>query len=371
MASVDDDHVLALELLLSDVHPGGQASQCRILTLPTDITTEIFLHFIPAYPECPLLTGPLSPTFLGHICRTWRDMAFSTPLLWRAIGLWGLEHWEVKLHVLSIWLARSRTCPLSIFLTYHGGDGEHDNFDFTRFLDVMIPHSARWEHIDLILPFEILRMIGIHFPLLRYLALGPTDPHTELSPLNVISPFRNAPRLTRVDLSYYFDPFTIMLPFSQLTSISAQLLTTSQCAEVLRQADALVEFKSDLFMEDENISTLHMKHLQSLKLGNSYAYNSSPSGQVLLDALTAPALRFLKISECLFPNCDPIPSVDAFVARSGCKLTALKIIQALAPEMKYRAAFRAIELVTVKRKVGSSNQNSDPDQDHVDEEQEE
>ncbi|KAJ7282623.1 hypothetical protein C8J57DRAFT_1554733 [Mycena rebaudengoi] len=358
IASVDDDHA-------------SQISKYPILTLPTDITTEIFLHFIPAYPECSPLTGPLSPTFLGHICRTWRDMAFSTPLLWRAIGLWGLEHWEVKLHVLSIWLARSRTCPLSIFMTYYGGQGEHDSFDFTRFLNVMIPHSARWEHIDLILPFEVLRMIGTHFPLLRYLALGPTDPHTELSPLNVISPFGNAPRLTRVDLSYYFDPFTIVLPFSQLTSISAHLLTTSQCAEVLRQADALVEFKSDLFMEDENISALHMKHLQSLKLGNSYAYNSSPSGQVLLDALTAPALRFLKISECLFPNCDPIPSVDAFVARSGCKLTALKIIQALAPEMKYRAAFRAIELVTVKRKVGSSNQNSDPDQDHVDEEQEE
>ncbi|KAJ7233890.1 hypothetical protein C8J57DRAFT_1195528 [Mycena rebaudengoi] len=372
----DDDDVLALERSLSaarleqeDLQTPLDVSKYPILTLPTEITTEIFLHFIPAYPECSPISGPLSPTSLGHICQTWRDIAFNTPPLWRAIGLcdhdYGREPWAIRLHVLSIWLSRSKSCPLSISLQYQGGEGEEgeDDFNFAPFLDVMIPHSARWEHIDLILPFEVLRMIGSHFPLLRSLTFGPTDSWSRVEP-GVISPFSSAPRLMRVDMSYNFDPFTILLPLSQLTSISAPLLRTSHCAEILRQAGSLVEFQADVFIpfvEDDNINALHMKHLQSLKLGHSYIFNPGSGGQLLLGALTAPALRFLKISERLFTNQDPISSVNAFISRSGCALTSLKIIQALTPETTYRAAFPQIDLVTAKHKAPIMDYNSDED----------
>jgi hypothetical protein len=40
-----------------------------VLTLPNEIVSEIFLHFIPAYPRSPPLAGILSPTCLTYICR--------------------------------------------------------------------------------------------------------------------------------------------------------------------------------------------------------------------------------------------------------------------------------------------------------------
>ncbi|KAJ6560151.1 hypothetical protein B0H19DRAFT_945240, partial [Mycena capillaripes] len=56
-----------------------------VLTLPAEIISEIFVHFLPIYPSCPPLTGFLSPTLLTQICRKWRHIALTTPALWRAI----------------------------------------------------------------------------------------------------------------------------------------------------------------------------------------------------------------------------------------------------------------------------------------------
>ncbi|KAJ7252245.1 hypothetical protein C8J57DRAFT_1520084 [Mycena rebaudengoi] len=52
-----------------------------VLTLPAEITSEIFIHFLPIYPLRPPPTGLLSPALLGQICRKWRDVALGTPRL--------------------------------------------------------------------------------------------------------------------------------------------------------------------------------------------------------------------------------------------------------------------------------------------------
>ncbi|KAJ7751712.1 hypothetical protein B0H16DRAFT_1211046, partial [Mycena metata] len=50
-----------------------------ILTLPVEVTTEIFVHCLP---ENPILSGKLAPLLLGRICRKWRDIAYGHPRLW-------------------------------------------------------------------------------------------------------------------------------------------------------------------------------------------------------------------------------------------------------------------------------------------------
>ncbi|KAJ7483427.1 hypothetical protein FB451DRAFT_1439469 [Mycena latifolia] len=57
-----------------------------VLALPNEIVSEIFVHFLPVYPERPPIIGRLSPVTLGEICRKWREIAFSTPTLWRGIS---------------------------------------------------------------------------------------------------------------------------------------------------------------------------------------------------------------------------------------------------------------------------------------------
>ncbi|KAK6978014.1 F-box domain-containing protein [Favolaschia claudopus] len=58
--------------------------------LPNEITAEIFLQFLPPYPVAPPMLGPRSPILLTKICRQWREVALTTPMLWRAITLPGV-----------------------------------------------------------------------------------------------------------------------------------------------------------------------------------------------------------------------------------------------------------------------------------------
>ncbi|KAJ7086305.1 hypothetical protein C8R43DRAFT_311955 [Mycena crocata] len=77
------DHGPAERLTDSLVYP--------VLTLPNEITSQIFIYFLAAYPRCPPFQGLLSPIILTHICHQWREIALSTPALWRAITLDRLE----------------------------------------------------------------------------------------------------------------------------------------------------------------------------------------------------------------------------------------------------------------------------------------
>ncbi|KAJ7719977.1 hypothetical protein B0H14DRAFT_3628667, partial [Mycena olivaceomarginata] len=79
----------SLPALLSEqkLVPERINSYNSVLTLPTEITIEIFINFLPTYPLGQPLTGPDSPTTLTRICRDWRDIALVTPGLWRAISL--------------------------------------------------------------------------------------------------------------------------------------------------------------------------------------------------------------------------------------------------------------------------------------------
>ncbi|KAJ6512560.1 hypothetical protein C8R45DRAFT_812130 [Mycena sanguinolenta] len=93
------------------------------LTLPNELTSEIFIHFLPLYPVPPPLIGLASPTALTRICRKWREIALDTPALWRAIefGRSPISYAHNR-HIFSTWIGRSKSCPLSIDIGGAGTD---------------------------------------------------------------------------------------------------------------------------------------------------------------------------------------------------------------------------------------------------------
>ncbi|KAJ7210575.1 hypothetical protein B0H12DRAFT_1157464, partial [Mycena haematopus] len=54
-----------------------------ILTIPVEITSEIFLHCLPAVDAAQPSTK-LAPLLLGRVCRIWRDITYTNPRLWAA-----------------------------------------------------------------------------------------------------------------------------------------------------------------------------------------------------------------------------------------------------------------------------------------------
>ncbi|KAJ7802702.1 hypothetical protein B0H14DRAFT_2528285 [Mycena olivaceomarginata] len=92
------------------------AHKYNVLSLPNEIISEIFIHFLPVYPLCPPLFGVFSPYALTQICRKWKEIALSTPSLWRALSIWniGNDAVECQVEMVESWLRKSGSLPLSI-----------------------------------------------------------------------------------------------------------------------------------------------------------------------------------------------------------------------------------------------------------------
>ncbi|KAJ7121041.1 hypothetical protein C8R44DRAFT_171487 [Mycena epipterygia] len=270
-----------------------------ILTLPNEITSEIFTHFLPPFPERSTPVGLLSPLILSHVCRQWRDAAISTPTLWNAIELILVNpnRRQQQFCLLKTWLSRSGNCPLSISLQRPLLEANDDIPSTVAFVEAIIHHTPRWYDMKLQLPYEELHLIEGPMPLLRTLELGSTEfTDAILVPPPVVL-FDQAPNLKDVVLCLYFNPFCITLPWDQITTLSATLFDT-EVVEILRHALNLEECSVWLYPSFEFIDPIPpLVHLRSL-----YILNESDCGgdtEDLFAALVLPSLQTLKICEPL------------------------------------------------------------------------
>ncbi|KAJ7257062.1 hypothetical protein C8J57DRAFT_1517107 [Mycena rebaudengoi] len=241
--SEPDPCILNLEKSFPAVHCERETLHSRledytypVLTLPAEIMSEIFIAFLPDYPECPPMSGLLSPALLGQACRNWREIAFDTPWLWRAIKLYLWN--KYSLEALKAWLSRSKRCSLSLSLR----KSDTRTFsDLSPFTDLIISHAARWEYVKLMLPYEQgYHWIEAPFPLLRHLTIAPTTYGTESEPKIL---FGKTPQLPEsVVLGPLSNSPPLVLPWSQLTRIDAEMVTPIAAVAILGQATALISF---------------------------------------------------------------------------------------------------------------------------------
>jgi len=295
-----------------------------VLTLPNEIISEIFIQFLPIYPECPPAIGPHSPTLLTHICREWREIALATPALWRAVSL--SENLIPYDHISAI-LRRSGGCPLSIHMD------EPDEGDVSEGIAVLLPHRARWGYLRIRLFRSRLPAIGGEMPLLRHLdlELGPNLP--EVLVFNEVPLLRTA--ILDVTAAY-----NVGLPWTQLTSLTLRLITLPNCVPILRQATNLVRCELDLWDGDEgdHLPDIALPYLESLCCDGFYYTDSTDC----LAPFIVPALRSLQIPE-RFIQPDPINFLTAFITKSACKLQEVRIVGSrLVRKGSYRRAFPSI-----------------------------
>ncbi|KAJ7159968.1 hypothetical protein C8R43DRAFT_993975 [Mycena crocata] len=282
-----------------------------VSTLPTEMVSEIFRHFLPVYPACPPLMGKRSPTTLTHICHEWREIALATPALWRAISLRDM-HRHGTVDVLEAWLSRSRCLPLSIqsrlgskYMQALGND----------VLAAVLPHCARWEHVSFEIAQSQFHIIDGPMPLLRDLQFK-VDTY-EIDPFVV----RDAPRLCRATLWDFPYPHNF-LPWAQLTSLTLVAKMPSECTPVLEQTTNLVHLTLVTLVYDdeepERERDIRLACLESLVLLQHSTIDEEPATQYL-DTLIVPALRKLQVPDN-FLTPDPIQGLALFIQKSGCKL---------------------------------------------------
>ena len=287
--------------------------------IPSEILIEIFQM------ACrPVDNGhrkAVTPLFIGSICRLWRDIAWSTSLLWSTIVLHvSRKQHSAQVQLLGDWLLKAKSTPLSIKLIAED-EYEYIVCAFQAIMQVLVTRSDYWLTFDSLLPPQCHHIFkNVNFPMLTSLSLHP--PKSTISTFNTPPiMFLTAPKLLDVDLSGY--TFAAMvLPWEQVKRFKTQLLTVTECLKVLRQSPNLQECNFEyVYSPDSFISKTIMPHAQLKHLDVMLIKVASVS---LFDSITLPSLSQLRIHYS-GPEKFPLSAITSFILRSTCSLERLTV----------------------------------------------
>ncbi|KAJ6522129.1 hypothetical protein DFH09DRAFT_1330770 [Mycena vulgaris] len=346
-----DAYILRLQLKRESLIKQLDVCKYPVITLPNEITSEIFIHAL----DLPSLnTQSPAPTVLAQVCRHWRNIALSLPMLWSTISLKiARKTLENRLIMANTWLDRSGTHPLSI--TFNHGPDDHGvtspGVKFAQFLLEISRHFFRLKHLEVgvTLIGPSLQLVQSRMPQLTHLALWMDRLHTPDAPV-VISP-ETFPLLRSLEL-HHFHPFTsVIFPWKQITTLICDHIDYRHLRSILEQTPALLHcevshMRSAVGPSEKPIT---LPHLESL-IFSLYPPDENPVHRLFpISAMTLPALRILQIPETYlhYPAFDVLL---ALVSRSECRLEKLRIIDlTYTSKQTYKDKFPSIPSLSFRR----------------------
>ncbi|KAF7334590.1 F-box domain-containing protein [Mycena venus] len=286
-----EHYLSALRIEKAQIQERLDSYKYPVLTLPTEITSEIFLHFVPDYPNFPPAhRSPLADFFDPNMSRVARNCSGHPGTLL-------------------------------------------DAYDDPEVIALVVPYRMQWEHLELNLPSSFLAFIDGPMPLLRHLEVALEDCE---DPVPVT--FMDVPRLCTVLLNDYAAA-SVILPWWQLTSLVLDRVYPHECTPVLQQTSDLVYCELRLYHDDTvEVPDIKLLRLESLVLKDPGPYAVTD----YLNTLLVPNLRSLEVPE-RFLGTKPIESLTFFITTSGCTLQDLRITgQRSVTEASYYEAFSSV-----------------------------
>ncbi|KAJ7044776.1 hypothetical protein C8F04DRAFT_1069508 [Mycena alexandri] len=261
-----------------------------VLTLPFEITSEIFVQCLPDKRGKDVVNPREAPLLLMQVCVAWRQIAISTPPLWSTFDVVGLNRLDLT-QLASVWFERAGTCPLSIKI--EGPLVKADNFP--DFLEIFRRRSREMRSLDLHTGLNDLESMGSRLDLasLRKLSVRVRweSMQQHVHPLHL---FQNAYRLH--ELTSNLSPSLLHLPWAQLTKFTGELYTPAQCLETTDWMPNLTECALAVSRTWPDSPIISHRKLRHLTLFSSPTAHRSCSA-IVLAYLTLPALQTLKIRD--------------------------------------------------------------------------
>ncbi|KAJ7163409.1 hypothetical protein C8R43DRAFT_879824, partial [Mycena crocata] len=272
-----------------------------VLTLPIEITREIFLHCLPNRGnQVATLSRKSAPMVLGWVCAQWRRIALSMSTLWSSVDLTLHSRSPEEYDFLRSCLSRSGSFPLTLELSYQFDEGQSKSAG--DFIDIITRHAYHLEDAKLWLPrADLVRLFdGCHFhegfPILKQLQVFDTTPEVGVPPCQFLALKRSPDLRYIVSDGKTLHPRVIQIPWTKLARIEGYALSRLQACEILVFGQYLEECSLE-FAEDPGteISTPFvgigiLPHLKTLKLLKGIN-RSGDHG--IFASVTLPALREL------------------------------------------------------------------------------
>ncbi|KAJ6515367.1 hypothetical protein C8R45DRAFT_956270 [Mycena sanguinolenta] len=309
-------HLGELEQIRSNVERELHATAMfPVLTLPAEITTEIFLRCLPLAPLCIPRGQYSAPVVLASVCQAWRDITFAAPALWSKldIRLDDVAHWGKGLvgDLADLWLSRAQNCPLTLEFTRF--ETEFPLKRLRKIIDRWSP-QVQYLHLDLAGDDPVnIRTLGLDsasFPLLQSATVD-CVPHSYPTPTIL---FGSAPLLHTLCMpSAASNEFT--LP-SMLTKFEGKL----HGLELLTLAPNLIELicKFNRHDSDRSVTITH-RNLASLTFTANNVEDYFCCDDIL-PHLALPALKHLDVS-----GIESYDSLESFITRSSPPLVSLSV----------------------------------------------
>ncbi|KAJ7666172.1 hypothetical protein DFH06DRAFT_268807 [Mycena polygramma] len=303
-------------------------TQVPAVVLPTEILADIFMMCLP--PDASrfggdgyiLLKKPRflrpseAPLLIASICRRWREVAISTPLMWLSLDLNSYRKKRDLEGVVSAWIERSLPYPLSFTM-------DHSYSPIA--MKELNQQCERWSIVELCVPecdpFVFDEVRGrLHCLEKLYLNFEIDCPH-------LVESFAEAPQLKVVRLNSgsldpLLYPISSLLPWHQLTSLTLEEYIDVNCIEILRQCSLLVDccFSGD----DAKRSGDSILSLQPIVHHHITSLNISENSNLdTIRLLELPSLCVLELELGRTTAVDDAGLLVLLISRSCCQLDSL------------------------------------------------
>ncbi|KAJ7179774.1 hypothetical protein C8R46DRAFT_987605 [Mycena filopes] len=320
--------IAALEEEADEIEDDLSSIVYPILSLPTEITSTIFVHCLP--PHGRVEPSPSrAPLLLAQICHEWREIALATSRLWSSIYIYHAPDFGATFYapdfgvrvarnehtsaLLQTWLPRAKASPLSLGLNFE------NRVLSPQFLDIVLAFAGQIQRLDLHLTkkqFQELRPLLASFPYLQHLVLKNwTD--TELAEF-----LHRTPSIRELRLLDYDHELPADLSLPRLTRLEVYMdISTTTLLRLLRDSPLLTAFSFSLRDSESYLCNIDPEPPSPLVFPTLVSLGLESGAAVwALRFLTLPALREITIPK--FSDPEDVPD---FIIRSSCVIDHLTI----------------------------------------------
>ncbi|KAI3613220.1 hypothetical protein WG66_001594 [Moniliophthora roreri] len=337
---------------------------------PVDVLREIFVECLPK-DHIPVRNLKEAPLLLTGICRSWREVAISTPGLWNRIHI-ALPYprmppvtpdfrslMKLREAGLQLWLGRSGSMPLTLSIhtlmpsetvgvsdARWWSDEEQAEAELRQcymdFLEKILPYVSRWRELFLNVPSGILKILeDLELKNLnlveeiRFINKSEESPHGSGHPLDII--FRRSPSLRVLHLEEYAQDFESSIRWDNLTEVklglssagigpteALRILSLSRLS--LRRCTLYIQLRANFASDASPIIVMHQLHTLNLSFDSLPAPELS---QRFFDAFVAPGLKDFSVVYHGYiigsssKNELNMLAFHTFIERSGCAISRL------------------------------------------------
>ncbi|KNZ75994.1 hypothetical protein J132_00744 [Termitomyces sp. J132] len=307
------------------IHAGLDAAaisvEAPIHRLPAEVLGIIFVYTLDHLRDrrqwAPKVDDP--HIILCGVCKRWRDVAISMPMLWSAFPAYSVgENNDMALY--RLWLERTRGAPLVINFDTLGCDREFD-----AALTLFLSHSYQWADVTITLqPLTLAKLLEIqpeNVPLLKKVhirILAYEHRFTKEDAKKIISTLAPMPTLSDLSWDFHIPAHISSLTWPNLRKFATRMsVVTAECLELLSCLPQIEDIFFGNYVHcpiDIVSSPVAVENLHSLSI------ESCDDPAELFNALTLPSLNAL-----LLPRPEDCSSLERLIDRSGCTLRHLTI----------------------------------------------